>query len=125
MDFKYSQSTGLVSYLEQSIGTGYSGNGPGLNNPNLQGARDIGPIPQGDYTIEKFFDDLDGKGPVVAHLIPDLNNEMYGRSGFMIHGDNSEANHTASEGCIILPRAVREFISSAVTAGNNKLTVVE
>jgi hypothetical protein len=33
---------------------------------------------------------------------------MFGRSAFMIHGDNR--THTASQGCIILRRDLREQI---------------
>lgn len=34
-----------------------------------------------------------------------------GRSGFLIHGDNSKGDHSASEGCIILGPKVREEIA--------------
>jgi hypothetical protein len=32
---------------------------------------------------------------------------LFGRSGFLIHGDNSKGNSSASNGCIILPRWAR------------------
>jgi hypothetical protein len=35
---------------------------------------------------------------------------MFGRSGFLMHGDNIRLPGTASEGCIILPRDLREAI---------------
>jgi len=38
---------------------------------------------------------------------------MNGRSGFLIHGDNSKHNFSASEGCIILSRSTRDAISSS------------
>ena len=31
-----------------------------------------------------------------------------GRSAFLVHGDNSAGNHSASHGCIILNRIVRD-----------------
>jgi hypothetical protein len=42
---------------------------------------------------------------------------MFGRSGFFIHGDNQAMNHTASEGCIILPHAARIAIASSGDRG--------
>jgi hypothetical protein len=38
---------------------------------------------------------------------------MFGRSGFLIHGDNAEMNHTASDGCIILSHDIREQIDES------------
>jgi Protein of unknown function (DUF2778) len=119
MTWTYSQSTGEVAENGATTGTGYSGIGAGLNNPLLQDTPDVGPIPQGNYTISASFNDPD-KGPDVMNLAPDPTNQMFGRSGFMIHGDNSAMNHTASWGCIILDRELREGIA---TSGDNVLTV--
>ena len=53
--WEYSQSTGQVIYVENQTGqrtvvaNGYSGNGQGLNNPNMQNQVDVGPIPRGTY----------------------------------------------------------------------------
>jgi hypothetical protein len=114
MSWKYSQSSGtLINPAGSVVGTGYSGRGAGLNNPADQAAHDTGPIPQGEWTIGSFFDDPGGKGPMVAHVTPAQGTEAFGRSGFMIHGDNGAADHTASEGCIILPRLLREQIMSS------------
>lgn len=121
--WKYSQSTGqLSSPAGSSVGLGYSGRGVDLDNPADQDQRGVGPIPQGDWAIGEFFDDPGGKGPIVCHLTPLPSTETFGRSGFMIHGDNAEANHTASEGCIILPRALRQMIMSS---SDRVLTVTE
>ena len=92
---------------------GYSGKGVGLNNPNFQWQHDVGPIPQGRWVVGKFFDDLGGKGPVVAYLSPADATETFHRSGFMIHGDNSEHNHSASEGCIILGPGLRRMMADS------------
>ena len=94
------------------VGEGYSGNGAGLNNVEMENVPMRGPIPAGKWTIGRFFDDPE-KGPIVAHLVPDLDTNTFGRSGFMIHGDNSALNHSASEGCIILPHALREMLMAS------------
>jgi hypothetical protein len=46
---------------------------------------------------------------------------MFGRSDFYIHGDNPALNYTASEGCIILARPIREQIAAS---GDNDLQVL-
>lgn len=108
----YSQATGdLLSPEGTLAGGGYSGRGTGLNNPSLQNDKGVGPIPQGMWIISSFFDDLGGKGPIVAHLAPTSSTETFGRDGFMIHGDNSAHDHSASEGCIILAHDLRQLIS--------------
>ena len=107
--FKYIQSTGKI-YLDGAlIGSGYSGAPEYKNQPEHQGKKNLGCIPCGVYTILPAF--KGPKGPVCMRLIPDPSNEMFGRSGFMIHGDSKDNPGTASEGCIILPRGAREFIN--------------
>jgi hypothetical protein len=114
MPWLYQQSTGnLTSPDGNMVGQGYSGHGPGVNDPTQQNVSMVGPIPQGEWSIGAFFDDPGGKGPIVSHLTPQPGTEVFGRSGFMIHGDNSEADHTASEGCIILARPLRTMISTS------------
>lgn len=121
MAWKYAQSTGdLTSPAGSRVGAGYSGRGDGLNNPAMQSVPDVGPIPQGDWQIGEFFDDHGGKGPMVAHLTPAEGAETFGRSGFMIHGDNAALNHTASEGCVILPHVLRAMV---MVSGDRVLTV--
>jgi hypothetical protein len=99
---------------------GYSGNGVGKNNPNWQKIKDEGPIPQGTYTIGDPVEGTD-HGPYALPLIPDPSNEMYGRSGFLIHGDEIDHPGCASRGCIILPRFARERI---IESGDHGLQVV-
>lgn len=96
------------------IALGYSGGDKGLhpeavNNVEFVDIHNLGPIPEGDYTICAPRED-DHTGPYTLDLIPDPANVMYGRSGFRIHGDNKHLNQSASEGCIILPIGVREQI---------------
>ncbi len=114
MSWKDSQCSGqLCSPAGSAVGSGYSGRGAGLNNPAQQAVADVGPIPQGEWSIGAFFDDPHGKGPIVAHLTPVSLTQTFGRSGFMIHGDNEMLNHSASEGCVVLPRALRQMIMSS------------
>lgn len=121
MSWKYSQKTGqLYSPAGSCVGDGYSGRGAGLNNSDQQNVADVGPIPQGEWSIGSFFDDPGGKGAMVAHLTPVAGTTTFGRSGFMIHGDNAALDHTASEGCIIMARGLREM----VMASNDRVLIV-
>ncbi len=99
---------------------GYSGKGAGKNNPLLQEIHNVGPIPEGTYTIGVPHDSHT-HGPFAIPLIPDGANEMFGRAGFLIHGDSIEHPGAASEGCIIMPRSVRERIMSS---GETTLEVI-
>jgi len=114
----YSQSAGGFTCTNDITGqqyltcTGYSGQGVGLNNPAAQNQRDVGPLPQGDYTVGA---PTRRRGPLTLPLTPDPNNAMYGRSGFLIHGDNPAQNNTASDGCIVLPPACRAGIPAGET----------
>lgn len=109
----YDSTTGNVTNPDGTfLGTAYSGNGVGLNNPAMENIHNHGPIPRGQWTIGAFFDDPE-KGPIVCHLSPAETTDTYGRSGFMIHGDNKALDNTASEGCIVAPRFVRDRISES------------
>lgn len=88
---------------------GYSGQGPGLNNPAEEGVQAVGPLPEGHYHIAGLATD-NHTGPFSLILQPEAGTEMHGRAGFRIHGDNSKANFSASHGCIILPPQVRHQI---------------
>lgn len=122
MSWRYSQTSGeLRTPAGTVVGIGYSGHGSGLNNPAMQQVENVGPIPRGEWRIGAFFDDPGGKGPMVAHLTP-VAAETFGRDGFMIHGDNEAMDHSASEGCIVLPRGVRQML---MTSEDRSLIVTE
>jgi hypothetical protein len=105
MPFSFHQSTGaLLDPNGLTLETGYSGRGEGRCNSAMQDCKGIGPIPQGGYRISASYSDPH-KGPVVMRLTPDAANVMFGRAGFLIHGNN--AANDASEGCIILGHATR------------------
>jgi lipoprotein-anchoring transpeptidase ErfK/SrfK len=108
----YQQSTGdLTNPGGVVIGQGYSGNGSDLDNPAGQGDIGHGPIPQGEWIIGVFADRA-VVGKFSVPLMPCQGNNMDGRDGgFYIHGDNPQGDHTASDGCIVLPRPLREAIA--------------
>ena len=120
----YKQSTGGLSRDGELAGAGYSGFEAGKNNPAMQNVPDAGPIPQGRYTIgaPQCVDEDGPHGPFVLPLTPDPANEMFGRSGFLIHGDSIKSPGFASRGCMIMGRSIRELIASS---GDAELTVVE
>jgi hypothetical protein len=116
----YSQSSGALSHDGKHIGTGYSGRDEHKNRPESQTLQGLGPIPRGSYEIQPPRD-TDSHGPYVMPLRSDIGNVMFGRSGFLIHGDSKAAPGTASHGCIILPRAIRETVWQS---GDRQLSVV-
>lgn len=103
----YTQDDGEITIGPKIIGNGYSGNTIGLNNPDMESVPNIGPIPVGQWQITAWHDLYENKGPCVAQLSP-VGHDAHGRSGFLIHGDNAAMNHTASDGCIIACRAIRQ-----------------
>jgi len=109
----YSQSTGRLAHDSTGIvGTGYSGNGSGLNNGAMEATAGVGPIPRGKWHISPWEDDHPGLGPIVSHLLPN-GFDPHGRSGFFIHGDNADMDHTASHGCIVLNKLCRMAMRSS------------
>lgn len=101
-------------------GSGYSGFGAGKNNPAMQAVADTGPIPVGQWEIGPPHD-TPSHGPYVMALTPSAGTNTFGRSGFLIHGDSIAAPGTASHGCIILGRALREKIWQS---GDHQIQVV-
>lgn len=111
----YQQTTGQISHGGIApLGTGYSGFGAGKNNPALEYEPNIGPVPRGLYKIGAP-EDLEGgpHGPFILPLTPDPANQMFGRFGFLIHGDSISHSGLASRGCIILDGAIREQIAAS------------
>ena len=117
----FKQSTGqMFSPGGMAIGTGYSGSGEWKNDPEDQTVKNKGPIPEGFYEIGPPCN-TDTHGPFVMSLTPDPTNQMFDRSGFLIHGDSLEHPGEASEGCIILARTLREAVWSS---GDTRLQVI-
>jgi hypothetical protein len=117
----YEQRTGNLTHDGTFLAAGYSGAGSGKNNPALQNVRDVGPVPQGAYTIGAPID-TEEHGPYVLPLTPAASNDMFGRAGFLMHGDSLEHPGAASEGCIVLSRAARTDVWNS---GDRELTVVD
>ena len=123
----YHQRSGLMLHVtpeneegERFLG-GYAGCKDGKNCPEMQHVPNRGPIPRGVYRIGDPYDSPD-HGPFCLRLTPDSANEMCGRSGFLVHGDSMRDPGSASEGCIIQARKVRELIHAS---GDRMLEVVE
>ena len=130
LDWIYHQGTGQIQHQDANgntidVGTGYSGQGNGLNNPDMQNAQNVGPIPQGTYDIQQQQNNTTGAGhdlPASMRLTPQDGTDTFGRDGFIIHGDNSNGDQSASEGCIILNRNTRNQIGNS---GDTTLRVVQ
>ena len=116
----YEQLTGHILQDDKLVGVGYAGAPAGKNNPDMQNVSQTGPLPRGTYTIEAP-QNSPHTGPYTLDLTPSPDNEMFGRAEFRIHGDSMEHPGTASEGCIIMARNVREQIW---TSGDHQLDVV-
>src|SRR5947209_13197106 len=105
----YKQSTGEMKNGDgKVIAIGYSGHLQGKNNPDLQSQHEVGPIPQGMWTVLGPPVDTTSHGPYVLHLHPDPDTNTFGRSGFLIHGDTKVHPGMASLGCIILLHDARQ-----------------
>ena len=126
----YSQSTGWliciddvtleVVVLERGY-SGYSGdrregaqsaqggNPSGLNNPFAQNEPNVGPIPEGRYSIGPAFTHP-RTGRLTMRLTPQPGTHMFGRDGFLIHGGNFETL-ASSKGCIVVQPSGRRELS--------------
>ena len=111
MPWVYHQSTGDLEYSGQLVGKGYSGVIGYKNDPASEALENLGPIPRGSYRIEepRYSSKT---GPYALPLYP-VGHSAHGRKHFQIHGDSRRSPGTASSGCIILPRDVREKIWSS------------
>lgn len=112
MAISYEQKTGNIKIRNTLVGVGYSGNGDGLDDPDMEAMSNIGPIPRGEWRIDHWDDHHGEKGPEVAVLSP-VGHNAHGRSAFLIHGDNAAGNHSASHGCIIANRTIRDALRAS------------
>ncbi len=112
----YGQSSGVFESPTQTIeGVGYSGYPPHVNDSAAEGLVNQGPIPCGNYT---FLSPRDTPlhGAFVLPLLPDAATRAritaMGRDAdsFLCHGDSVDEPGSASRGCLILPRDIREAI---------------
>jgi len=123
----WDQSTGQLFRDGKLVSSGYAGKGRGKNNPTMQGVTGVGPIPRGKWKILAPYNSKN-VGPFALPLeavdkkMGDDKHEETGRGAFRIHGDSIRAPGTASKGCIVLPRHIRELIWRS---GDRDLIVVE
>lgn len=117
----YNIKTGQLWHDDKELGVGYSGHGKGLNNPDMQSEKGVGPIPVGLWRIGSWINHPH-LGVLVAALKPIRLTSTYGRDGFFIHGDNRLMNNTGSDGCIVLSNALRKALKAT---GETQLTVVD
>ncbi len=116
----YNSGTGALTLGGKIIAKGYAGAGSGKNNPAMEGDKATGPIPRGAWAMTAVRDSQN-TGPYSIILEPMAGTDAHGRSLFRIHGDSVAHPGTASHGCIILPRAIRERIWAS---GARVITVV-
>lgn len=119
MTWRYDQSSGELTRDGAHVGTGYSGFGAGKNSPEREAMPGVGPIPAGRWRIASKYDSAK-VGPYALVLEPN-GADPHGRSAFRIHGDSIAHPGTASHGCIILARVLREMIW---TSGDRDLEVL-
>lgn len=94
---------------------GYAGKAPYVNDASATNIPFKGPLPCGTYTFGVPIDKPESTGPFSIPLIPEPQNEMYGRDGFFMHGDSREfaGMQKASDGCPIFARFARESVNSS------------
>ena len=124
--WKWDQSAGELTRDGKFVSKGYAGRGRGKNNPVMQAAVGVGPIPQGRWKLVELYDSKN-VGPYAIKVFAvdgklDDTHAGTGRGAFRIHGDSVRDPGNASHGCIILPRAIREMIWKS---GDRDLEVVE
>jgi len=120
----YNQNTGWLDKNGILVSKNcYSGFGEGVNNPAAESIENVGPIPAGFWTISgPPFDDPE-HGPYCLRLSPNPGTVTFGRSGFLMHGDEVEhaGEHLASHGCIVADYVTRQRVYQS---GDTELEVI-
>jgi uncharacterized protein RhaS with RHS repeats len=125
----YSQSTGQLTCTDDTTNQQtvneqcYSGAPGAVNDGSQQNTPNVGPIPLGDYDIGAGVGNR-GTGPNSLPLTPTANNNQFPSTrdpnSFLMHGDNSQGNQSASQGCIICSPNIRNTINNS---GGGTVTV--
>lgn len=121
MTWVFVQRTGALYHDDRIACIGYSGHAEGRNCPEMQSVHCVGPIPAGVWEFRGPPTDSQTHGPYVLRLVPHDGTETFERTGFLLHGDSLRRPGTASLGCIIVPRKVREQVWES---GDRALLVV-
>lgn len=122
--FEYNSKTGELWACNgdfcMPLASGYAGKNNGLNNPEVDHVRSLGPLPRGTYAMRV---DNHPRFAAPAIRLTQTSGLTHDRSGFWIHGDNSAGNKTASSGCIVLNKVTRAAIASFIAIGFEELLV--
>lgn len=102
---------GFIWINGEKIGPAYSGAPGAVDDETRAAERETGPIPAGIWAIGEPVDKQE-LGPFCLPLTPVPGTQTFGRSAFYIHGDNAAHNQTASKGCIVAARDIRERINA-------------
>jgi RHS repeat-associated protein len=119
LHWEYSQSSGKVFWIPDDcekcrpieVGQGYSGAGAGQDNPYAEEIQSVGPPPRGEYSVAPGR--KSHLGTPTLDMTPAPGTQMYGRDLFRLHSDTQKCVRCASQGCIILPRNIREMIDNS------------
>jgi hypothetical protein len=103
----FDRRAGTLRFADDAVAHGiYSGHGDAFNDPSREAEKGVGPLPAGDYRIGTPHDG-GHLGPFVMTLTQ-ISGDAHDRSGFYMHGDFAgDADHQASEGCVIASLAWR------------------
>lgn len=113
MAWTYIQISGaLADPSGKVVAHGYSGLEECKNNPKYQCVKGKGPLPVGDYAIGVPYTSPH-TGPFTIPLEPINGTDTCGRGDFKIHGDSISSPGTASHGCIIQQRPIRELVDAS------------
>ena len=126
--FRYQVKTGYLIETGKNygdgtaiVGKGYSGHGLGLNNPDFEQMHDVGPLPRGMYSFELIEEDgipidYKGKKAPVFRLLPKPETNIFGRSGFLMHGHEAGEvigkleTEQSSLGCMVQEKPTRVHV---------------
>ena len=110
MAWVYYINSGELWQGSEIVARGYSGRRPFLNMAAATDRIGLGPIPIGYWTIGNGVDHPN-LGPLSIALYPITYKGP--RSAFFIHGDNAKRDQSASRGCIILDRRIRDMLNAS------------
>jgi len=105
----YNQRIGRMSCSGPGSGNGYSGTGPGRNNPDYNSVPFVGPTPRACYIVGELIP-TSNLGPNIRQLTPvdTFPSDTRDPSTIYMHGNNS--SNDASKGCMIMPPQTRTDI---------------
>lgn len=95
----------------------------GYNNPSVQRVNSVGPIPNGTWNATGVAQTLTSSGGQtrphqnVIHLNPAPGTDALNRTNIRAHGDSTARPGDGSNGCLILPRDVRQDLSGMLRQG--------